>query len=75
MSVAVAPPTREALRQMHSVSGLSLNHLFALGIEVLYMVWMARRRGGEFGIKLPGDDEFQPVHIVIPGMSPGLVSE
>lgn len=71
MSVAVAPPTREALRQMHSTSGLSLNYLFALGIELLYTVWAARRRGGEFAIRMPGDDEFQPVHILIPGLTPG----
>ncbi|MFG1794194.1 hypothetical protein [Nocardia sp. NPDC049149] len=71
LSVTMPPSIREALRQMHSTSGLSLNYLFGLGVELLYTVWMARRRGGEFAIRLPDSDEYQPVHILIPGLTPG----
>ncbi|MEV6222636.1 hypothetical protein AB0M13_13390 [Nocardia fluminea] len=69
LSVTPRPTTRRLIRVMHEDSGVSMNDMFNLGIDVLHFVWSVMRNGGEIGVKMPDDTEFKPVPIFIPGMT------
>lgn len=60
---------------MHEDSGVSMNDLFNLGVDVLHFVWSVMRDGGAIGVRMPGEKEFTEVPIYIPGMTTPFVRQ
>jgi len=69
LSVTTKPTTASLLTAMVKETSTSKNDLFNIGIDVLHFVWTVLRRGGVIGVKFPGDKDFEPVQIYIPGMT------
>lgn len=68
-SITLVPHARALLKKMSELLGISKNDLLIGGIELLHFFWTILRRGGEIGVKLPGDEKFKTVHIFIPGLT------
>jgi hypothetical protein len=69
VSVTQRPSTVELLNEMSSSTHMTKSDLFNVGIDVLHFVWSVLRKDGVIGVKFPGDTEYKPVNILIPGMT------
>jgi hypothetical protein len=43
--------------------------VYNLGVDVLHFVWSVLSKGGVIGVKFPGDKDYSPVNIFIPGVA------
>jgi hypothetical protein len=69
VSVTQRPSTVELLDQMSRATHMTKSELFNVGIDVLHFVWSVLSKDGVIGVKFPGDTEYKPVNILIPGMT------
>ncbi|MFE1409186.1 hypothetical protein ACFW5D_37880, partial [Streptomyces sp. NPDC058770] len=69
VSVTQRPSTTTLLDEMTAASKMTKSELFNVGIDVLHFVWSILRKGGTIGVKFPGDADYRPVNIFIPGMT------
>ncbi|WP_280267572.1 hypothetical protein [Nocardia wallacei] len=69
VSVTQRPSTIKLLDEMIDASKMTKSEIFNVGIDVLHFVWAVLRKGGTIGVKFPGDTDYKPVNIFIPGMT------
>lgn len=69
VSVTQRPGTNELLEEMLKASHMTKSDIYNVGIDVLHFVWTVLRKGGVIGVKFPGDTDYKPVNIFIPGMT------
>ncbi|WP_330185969.1 hypothetical protein OHB26_39665 (plasmid) [Nocardia sp. NBC_01503] len=68
-SITTKPTVEKLVEDMAEKTHITKSDLFNIGIDILHFVWTVLAKGGVIGVKLPGDDEFKPVQIYIPGMT------
>ncbi len=71
ISVTQLPGTISQLQELTAATGFSKSDLFNIGLDVLHFLWHVLRKGGEIGVKMPGDDAYKPVAVFIPGIVRG----
>lgn len=69
VSVTQRPSTSELLEQITSATHMTKSEIYNVGIDVLHFVWSVLRKGGVIGVKFPGDTDYRPVRILIPGIT------
>lgn len=69
VSVTQRPSTNALLDEMTRETHMTKSDVYNVGIDVLHFVWTVLSRGGSIGVKLPGDTDYKPVSIFIPGMT------
>jgi hypothetical protein len=69
VSVTQRPSTSELLEQIISATHMTKSDIYNVGVDVLHFVWTVLSKGGVIGVKFPGDTDYKPVNIFIPGMT------
>jgi hypothetical protein len=69
VSVTQRPSTITLLDEMTSATHMTKSDIYNVGIDVLHFVWTVLKKGGVIGVKFPGDTDYKPVNIFIPGMT------
>lgn len=68
VSVTQRPATAQIVEEMTAATHLPKSDIYSTAVDVLHFVWSVLRKGGTIGVKFPGEEEYKPVRILLPGM-------